>query len=105
MRDLAEMGYDARWGVFSAGDIGARHKRERIWIMASHRNSIKNTAITKRRFYEPCQESFRAMSEGMATVPDMGRKADGVAGWMDRLAALGNGQVPGVAALAFRTLK
>ena len=37
-RQLAEMGYDARWGVLSAGDVGAMHKRARFWIVA-HANS------------------------------------------------------------------
>ena len=32
--DLAEMGYDAEWGVVSAADAGAPHLRERIWILA-----------------------------------------------------------------------
>jgi len=32
--DLAEMGYDARWGIVSAADAGAPHLRKRIWIMA-----------------------------------------------------------------------
>ena len=32
--DLAEMGYDARWGVLGADDAGAPHRRKRIWIMA-----------------------------------------------------------------------
>ena len=32
--DLAEMGYDARWGVLGAVHAGAPHKRERIWIVA-----------------------------------------------------------------------
>jgi DNA (cytosine-5)-methyltransferase 1 len=32
--DLAEMGYDARWGVLGACDVGAPHERERIWIFA-----------------------------------------------------------------------
>jgi len=34
MCDLAEMGFDARWGVVSAADVGAAHRRERIWILA-----------------------------------------------------------------------
>ncbi len=33
--DLAEMGYDARWGVLGAVDVGAPHKRDRIWIIAN----------------------------------------------------------------------
>ena len=36
--------------------------------------------------------------------PDVGRVADGMASRMDRLACLGNGQVPAVAALAWRRL-
>jgi len=31
--DLASMGYDARWGVLGADDVGAHHKRKRIWIV------------------------------------------------------------------------
>lgn len=33
--DLAAMGYDAKWGVISAADTGAPHRRERIWIVAN----------------------------------------------------------------------
>ena len=32
--DLAAMGYSAKWGIVSAAETGAPHKRERIWIMA-----------------------------------------------------------------------
>ena len=31
---LAEMGYSARWGVWSSGDMGACHRRERLWLFA-----------------------------------------------------------------------
>jgi DNA (cytosine-5)-methyltransferase 1 len=102
--DLAEMGYDAKWGVVSAGDVGARHERERMWIVAYHRDADKDSAMSQRRLHEPSQESIRAMSEGISAAPRMGRKADGVAGWVDRLERLGNGQVPQVAALAFKLL-
>ena len=34
LRDLAEMGFDARWCVLGAVDAGAPHRRERIWILA-----------------------------------------------------------------------
>jgi DNA (cytosine-5)-methyltransferase 1 len=30
--DLAAMGFDARWGVLGAADVGAPHQRDRIWI-------------------------------------------------------------------------
>jgi DNA (cytosine-5)-methyltransferase 1 len=31
---LASMGFDAKWGVLGANDIGANHQRDRIWIRA-----------------------------------------------------------------------
>ena len=31
--DLASMGFDARWGVLGAADVGANHQRDRIWIV------------------------------------------------------------------------
>jgi DNA (cytosine-5)-methyltransferase 1 len=34
LRDLAEMGYNARWCVLGADDAGAPHRRKRIWILA-----------------------------------------------------------------------
>jgi len=38
--DLAEMGYDAEWGVVSAADCGCVHLRERIWIIAYSMESV-----------------------------------------------------------------
>lgn len=32
--DLAQMGYDARWGIVGAHHVAAPHKRDRIWIVA-----------------------------------------------------------------------
>lgn len=32
--DLASLGFDAEWGVFRASDVGAPHRRERIFILA-----------------------------------------------------------------------
>ena len=32
--DLAEIGYHARWTVLGAKDVGAPHKRDRLWIVA-----------------------------------------------------------------------
>lgn len=34
LSDLAQIGYDAEWFVLSAADVGAPHRRERIWIVA-----------------------------------------------------------------------
>ena len=50
----------------------------------------------------PISESER--SDWWATEPDVGRVAHGVAARVDRLKAIGNGQVPAVAARAWETL-
>ena len=57
---------------------------------------------------QPRQHSRRLASGGgigrWPTEPDVGRVADGVAARVDRLKAIGNGQVPRVAAAAFALL-
>jgi DNA (cytosine-5)-methyltransferase 1 len=32
--DFSEMGYDTEWCVLGANDVGANHKRDRIWVLA-----------------------------------------------------------------------
>ena len=43
LADLSTMGFDAKWGVVSAADVGANHQRERIWIRAEQRNILSHT--------------------------------------------------------------
>jgi DNA (cytosine-5)-methyltransferase 1 len=43
LADLSSLGFDAKWGVVSAADIGANHQRERIWIRAEQRNFLSHT--------------------------------------------------------------
>jgi DNA (cytosine-5)-methyltransferase 1 len=151
--DLAALGYNAEWGVLGARDVGAPHKRERIWILAHSmqneffkRNALqirnkewKNDNNIEAR--ENRNEPFTGMGANMAdsdrsgcekfhapdlaarpgqytgipfderrriawwdAEPGLGRVANGVAHRVDRLEAIGNGQVPAVAATAFRIL-
>jgi DNA (cytosine-5)-methyltransferase 1 len=104
--DLAELGMDARWGVFSAADIGARHERPRIWIVAGHWDADQDAALQECGFYEGTgSESVRAVqSRGWEAEARMVRVANAVACWVERHNAIGNGQVPGVAAMAWRIL-
>jgi DNA (cytosine-5)-methyltransferase 1 len=53
---------------------------------------------------EPRKDSQFKRSDWWATEPDVGRVVNGVAARVDRLRALGNGQVPEVAALAWQIL-
>ena len=42
LADLSSLGFDAKWGVVSAADVGANHQRERIWIRAEQRNFLSH---------------------------------------------------------------
>ena len=42
--DLTKIGYDTKWLVMGAADVGAPHKRDRIWILATD-SSIKRCNI------------------------------------------------------------
>ena len=115
--DLTSMGYDSRWGVVSAEDVGANHKRERIWIRSEQRE-ISNTKSagqqtriepTQQPKRQPLEKQFRGSCIGSGkwwvSEPNVGRVANGVAARVDRLRAIGNGQVPLCAATAWELLK
>jgi DNA (cytosine-5)-methyltransferase 1 len=130
--DLAQMGYDCKWTVMGAADVGANHQRDRMWIFAYPNNTrIKwreqqsqcgnkkgDLANTKDKgnvwrqwqlgFVEQKHNSGRSKIDGggewWKTEPNVGRVVDGVAARVDRLKAIGNGQVPLCAATAWRLL-
>ena len=169
--DLASMGFDAKWGVLGAADVGANHQRDRIWIVAQWRGQLSHAQHDRIRRWEQQQESVEETCGNMAntkelfsngsnhnarismerkakpefgnncreatlantnitqlernkrtkrsiaeyadisgtswwqTEPDMGRVAHGVAARVDRLKAIGNGQVPLCAATAWRLIQ
>ena len=162
LADLAQAGFDARWCVLGADDVGAPHRRKRLWILADYRqqsqgaakirpgsepinsdsswlksasrdrssNSSEDVADSEGerhggrdhqerggegRIVQPKEREGREMGrevEGCgsahhkwwSTEPNVGRVAHGVASRVDRLKALGNGQVPAVAATAWTIL-
>ena len=170
LRDLAQLGYDAEWGVLGADDVGANHHRKRIWLLAysnsnsnirsqSTSNGIQNQAKRESRTqysstrqscgtsdvfrtdsmqgYEESnilanssmprlsscnqptsrpeqqvleKQSWRGSNEYgnkdyWEVEPNVGRVVDGLAARVDRLKAIGNGQVPLCAATAWNILK
>jgi len=116
--DLASMGFDARWCVLGAADIGANHQRDRIWIVAKMANSrckLRSKGNTTNLEPKKKVRSFSAIhnkpsssgygsKEWWQTEPKLDRMVDGVAYGVDRLKAIGNGQVPLCAATAWRIL-
>jgi len=171
--DLTQMGYDTRWTVMGAADIGAPHQRDRMWIVSKRRDVLSYPQHHRIGWREQQQESpkkenglvanpcafgsqtgladtqrgqerdadksqhsssdlanpedkrdvWREWKLGFtqqehhgggspthgggkwwATEPSVGRVAHGVADRVDRLKAIGNGQVPLCAASAWRLL-
>ena len=101
--DLAALGYDAEWGVISAQSMGANHKRERMWIVASNPNMPQcNRGRLSGRIHK--ENSNIGNTHWWEDSSRIHRMDDGVAARVDRLKAIGNGQVPRVAATAFNVL-
>ena len=157
LEDLAALGYNARWGVLGARDVGAPHKRDRMWVLADSngsrsRQDSSTGELRTSRIEQPSEDtglsnqtergevkgwwhtdpadisdSSLLHAQGCAdgsgqvesrgsdkregeddqdrtTEPAVGRVAHGVANRVDRLKAIGNGQVPQCAAMAFSIL-
>ena len=98
--DCESMGYKTRAISLSASDMGADHIRERYWLLAYADNDseLLRSVNAETRW-------MQELGEGVwKDYPESLRMDDGVAARMDRLKAIGNGQVPAVAATAFALL-
>lgn len=174
LSDLAALGYDCRWTVLGAADVGANHQRNRFWLVANARGGrcgepgegqdqqpgrtqavgasypVADTAGIRVEEWmrQNGESSARKSSKGRAEVggggeeladtsdqglpqpeqieprgarrwqegraaaerswwatePDVDRVVNGLAARVDRLKAIGNGQVPLCAATAWRML-
>lgn len=108
LRDLATMGYNARWGCLSAQQFGANHKRDRIWLVA-YTTSVRSQ-IDRGRVFAPTWwggpyiQLFDDPQRGPFNVSKHISMDDGMASDVDELKAIGNGQVPAVAASAWNIL-
>lgn len=125
IQELTEAGYDCRWTMLSAAEIGAPHKRERWFCLA--RRSMPNTnkqhdqPDTSSLGNTPCQGQQQERGNGPnhlgpdwksgQTFPnawetDAGilRVANGIPLRMDRIKRLGNAVVPLQAKTAFEIL-
>ena len=102
--DLARFGYASVPLQLSAGDVGAWHRRRRVFVLA-HTNRQFLRQLSRRwsgQGGEGSQEP--AQPSRWPAVPTIERAADGVPDRVDRLRTLGNAVVPAVAARAFSVL-
>lgn len=112
LRDLAEMGYNAKWGVLGAGHIGAWHLRERIWLVATDNMQKRIQRFRKKKIFKkpriPWSEDVRSVEDirkrSDIPQPVIWRNGNGMADYVERISAIGNGQVPQVAKLAWELL-
>lgn len=118
--DLQAAGYQVLPPLrLSASDVGANHERERVWIVAHTQQNRRQRILCsdekrggKTNYHpkEKAQNSLDAVFDTLSRLekglgePSIFRENDGVAHRVDRLAAIGNGQVPAVAAAAWRLL-
>ena len=109
--DLAALGYVSRWGCFRASTVGAAHHRERLYLVAHADGARMESMDVPQPLRADTQgarrRQFTRAIDAALPADDYARvrgDIDDVAGTMDRLKAIGNGQVPLVAATAWRAL-
>jgi len=109
--DLSDLGFDARWTVMGANEVGAQHNRDRVWIVANanskglqwtHDNQKKTKRVQQSS--SQCVQTGVQVTRAMLSTSYFQRRSDAMAYWVDRLKAIGNGQVPLCAAEAWRLL-
>ena len=103
IQDLAEMGFDCAWDIFSAKEFGAPHERKRLWCLARNPNRPYACKVEKVQ-----SQNSKLIGNSWWTkecesrIP---RMANGVANRVDRFYVIGNGQLPIVAYNAFIELR
>lgn len=111
-KTLASLGYDMRWTTLTASSVGAKHKRER-WFLLAHAKGKRVQGLW------PCGEqvSHAYVQQGLPvcesegrfptdwqTEPSVGRVVDGLPFRVERIKSLGNSVVPLQVQTAFEKL-
>lgn len=112
LKDLDNLGYNARWGVLGAGDCGAPHTRKRMWVLAYLNSGRPEEVLREQREHREAASGWQGDINGSGRAeggywpaePGVGRVAYGVAHRLDRIKALGNGQIPRVVQAAWDIL-
>ena len=64
LTDMAEIGFNVRWYSISAGQLGAPHRRNRVWVLAYPNDNTNQTDSRKTREKEKIQGECR--EEGLS---------------------------------------
>jgi DNA (cytosine-5)-methyltransferase 1 len=112
--DLAALGYGVGWATYGAVDVGAPHRRDRVFIVA---NADQERRVAEAHFGQLVGDRLGIASNsdrgglwefsttgGWQSEPDVGRVAHGIPRRVDRLRALGNAVVPQQAYPIFRAI-
>jgi len=116
--ELARLGYVGRWGCLSAGAIGLDHKRRRLWIVAHATDQGREIVLRMHQKNCPARDAKQTIAsvalesvwnrlsrlEERLGEPSVFGTDDGMAHRVDRLAAIGEGQVPAVVRVAWELL-
>lgn len=123
--DLAALGCSVGWGIWGACDVGALHRRERVFLVAfsdaarkrRDQNAVQrgDSAESRTEANERRIQACRLQPERVRscipeyvgwweTEPDVGRVANGVSARVDRLRCLGNAVVPQQAYPIFKAI-
>jgi DNA (cytosine-5)-methyltransferase 1 len=96
---LARRGYSAEWDTISAAAIGARHRRDRLFLIAWRDVADASGAGLEEREGQKRERAFSSIagSDGGSIESRICPTAHGVPGRVARLKALGNAVVPQVA--------
>jgi DNA (cytosine-5)-methyltransferase 1 len=89
LQTLAEIGYDTRYGMLSAADVGANHKRERWFLLAHSRRALLEGSLERRTIpveiknqnadkLERPDQMVDAKGVRLEVVKDAGRESTGV---------------------------
>lgn len=98
--DLEQMGYKTRAIPLSASDLGGDHVRVRYWLLAY----ADDESELRRSVHAEMAVSAEFRHRVWSAHPGESGMVDGLAGRVDRYKAIGNGQIPIVAATAWEIL-
>ncbi len=89
---LSEAGYDAVWTSIRASDVGAPHRRERVFILAYDNRNISGTSGTDQNQATSTDVSQRRSTQGTELANSQGDRMEGLRPEGEQVAEVSAGQ-------------